>query len=120
MDTDPPFPVEFEADCIEILTAESVGNWRLKRPFPQLVSQITQVIIKCKYSYATLSMQISRTFVDGFGVHQIPYSQIRVSGAKAEVGSELDERVSLKGAKEPNNFFTLQCGPTTADPGIYI
>ena len=30
------------------------------------------------------------------------------------MGSILEERVSLKGAKEPFNFFLLECDPTTA------
>ena len=49
----------------------------------------------------------------------IPYCQIRVSGANAAVGSVLIEKVTLDGAKDPNNFFTLHCGPTI-NPGIFI
>ena len=30
------------------------------------------------------------------------------------MGSILEERVGLKGAKEPFNFFLLECDPTTA------
>ena len=44
-----------------------------------------------------------------------PYCQLNASlCAGTEVGSILEERVGLKGAKEPFNFFLLECDPTTA------
>lgn len=32
----------------------------------------------------------------------------------------LDGRVDLKGAKKPYNFFNIECGPTTAAPGMSV
>ena len=45
----------------------------------------------------------------------VPHCQLRVSGT--EVGSMLEECVSLKGAKKPYNFFMMICGPTIAGVG---
>ena len=64
--------------------------------------------------------QIFRSIVDGFRARPgdfIPHCQISVSGTAAGVGEVLSVRLNLAGAKEPCNYFTLQCGPTSADPG---
>ena len=63
-------------------------------------------------------VQIQRQTVDRFRArpnYLPPYCQLNASlCAGTEVGSILEERVGLKGAKEPFNFFLLECDPTTA------
>ena len=36
------------------------------------------------------------------------------------MGDVLNIRLKLAGAKEPYNYFMLQCGPTSADTGVCV
>ena len=77
----------------------------------------TELPVTCKRA-VMFSAQIPRQTVDRFRARPSdlpPYCQLNASlCAGTEVGSILEERVGLKGAKEPFNFFLLECDPTTA------
>ena len=48
----------------------------------------------------------------------LPYCQLDASlHAGAQVETMLEEKINLKGAKEPYNFFRIECDPATT--GVY-
>lgn len=67
--------------------------------------------------------QISQRVVDCFRGKPddlLPYCELRVSScAGTQVGSKLEERVELKGAEEPFNYFKIECTCGAVTPGVY-
>ena len=68
-------------------------------------------------------IQIYRSVVDCFKGRPgdlLPYCELHVSScAETEVGSILEAKVELKGAKWPFNYFQIECSCGAVTSGVY-